>query len=89
MRFADRARQVRLVAWLLHDFVLRFQVRLLPIDMEIAGRWIVLMAGQVQRPLPEVDGLLAATAQHSNVTFMTRNIVDVAGTGVPTFNPWL
>jgi predicted nucleic acid-binding protein len=40
-------------------------------------------------PLPVIDGLLAATALHYNLTLVTRNIKDVSVTGVPFFNPWM
>jgi len=36
-----------------------------------------------------IDGLLAATALDYNLTLVTRNIRDVAATGVPVFNPWM
>ena len=35
------------------------------------------------------NGLLAATALHHNLTFVTRNTKDIAATGVPAFNPWI
>ncbi len=35
-----------------------------------------------------IDGLLAATALHHNLTLVTRNTKDVAATGVPVLNPW-
>jgi len=38
--------------------------------------------------LPVIDGLLAATALHYNLTLVTRNVKDVLATGIPLFNPW-
>ena len=35
-----------------------------------------------------IDGLLAATALHYDLTLVTRNTKDVAGTGAAVFNPW-
>jgi hypothetical protein len=35
-----------------------------------------------------IDGLLAATAIHHNLTLVTRNTKDMARTGVVLFNPW-
>jgi len=35
-----------------------------------------------------IDGLLAATALHHNLIFVTRNTRDVAATGATLFNPW-
>jgi len=83
-------RRVALEAWLESDLRLRFSKRILPIDEGIADRWGAL-AGQAQndgRALPVIDGLLAATAIHHNLTLVTRNTSDIAATGVLLFNPW-
>jgi predicted nucleic acid-binding protein len=55
----------------------------------VADRWgrLAAQAGP-KSPLPVIDGLLAATALHHNLTLVTRNTKDVARTGVPVFNPW-
>jgi predicted nucleic acid-binding protein len=42
----------------------------------------------VPDPLPLVDGLLAATAMIHGMTLVTRNVADVARSGVPTLNPF-
>jgi toxin FitB len=59
--------------------------RIVAIDDDIAERWGRLSA---QRSIPVVDGLLAATAFAKGMTFVTRNIRDVASTGVPVLDPW-
>jgi predicted nucleic acid-binding protein len=38
--------------------------------------------------LPVIDGLLAATAKEHGLIFVTRNVKDVAITGISIFNPW-
>lgn len=40
------------------------------------------------RPVPVIDGLLAATAMHHDLMLVTRNDTDVSGTGVPILDPW-
>ena len=35
-----------------------------------------------------IDGLLAATALHHNLTFVTRDTSGITNTGVAFFNPW-
>jgi len=84
-------RRGRLESWLQVDLPLRFQDRILPIDAAIADRWGTLsaIAAAKGKVVPVVDGLLAATALHHNLTLVTRNSSDVSGTGVPTVNPWL
>jgi predicted nucleic acid-binding protein len=38
--------------------------------------------------LPLIDGLLAATAKVHGLTLVTRNVADVARTGVPLLDPF-
>ncbi|MFI5090690.1 MAG: type II toxin-antitoxin system VapC family toxin [Terriglobales bacterium] len=85
------SRRVALAAWLDSDVVVRFAGRILPIDQAVADRWghIAARAAVAKRLLPVIDGLLAATALDYNLTLVTRNIRDVAATGVPVFNPWM
>jgi len=85
------SRRVALEAWLDSEVVLRFAGRILPIDQAVADRWghIAARAVGARRLLPVIDGLLAATALDYNLTLVTRNIRDVAATGVPVFNPWM
>ena len=42
----------------------------------------------VSDPVSIVEGLMAATAKVRNTTFVTRNISDVARTGVRLLNPF-
>jgi predicted nucleic acid-binding protein len=64
---------------------LMFRDRVLEVDTAIARIWGDLSA---HRTRPVVDTLLAATAIHHNLTLVTRNVKDVAGTAVHVFNPW-
>lgn len=84
----DASRRVALEAWLAGDLVARFSGRILPIDLAVADRWGRLMAGAGPKPLPVTDALLAATALHHDLTFVTGNTADVAATGVSLYNPW-
>lgn len=86
----DARRRVGIEAWLEKDLRDRFEGRILPVSEEIADRWGVL-AGQAHAKkmlIPVIDGLLAATAIHHNLTLVSRNVKDVAATGVSVFNPW-
>jgi toxin FitB len=80
-------RRTRLEAWLSGDLRVRFAGRILAIDQEIADRWGHL-SGARGTTVPVIDGLLAATAIHHNLTLVTRNTRDMARTGVALFNPW-
>ncbi len=86
----DRSRRSSLESWLSHDLLVRFDHRILDVDQGVADRWgqIAARAAAAKRPLPVIDGLLAATALHHNLTLVTRNAKDVSLTGVPFINPW-
>ena len=83
-------RRSHLEAWLELDLHARFSGRILSIDAPIADRWGLLAAEAKRKgkPLPAVDGLLAATAIHHNLTIVSRNISDFASTQVSPLNPW-
>ncbi len=63
----------------------QYEGAILGITPDIAETWGRLCA---RRPLPVVDGLLAATALEFNLTIATRNTTDFKGTGVKTVNPF-
>jgi predicted nucleic acid-binding protein len=83
-------RRTRLEAWLEVDLRDRFAGRILPVDAAVADRW-GLLAAQAKRngaTLPIIDGLLAATALHYNLTIVSRNVRDFAAAQVTALNPW-
>ena len=81
------ARQQPLLDWLEVELPNYFLGRLLAVDAQTADRWGRLLAS-AGRPLPAVDSLLAATALQNDLTLVTRNTADFAGTGVRLINPW-
>ena len=85
----DASRRVALESWLDADLVTRFAGRILAVDLAIADRWGHLAGRPGAKLLPVIDGLLAATALHYNLTLVTRNTADVASTGVAVYNPWV
>lgn len=62
-----------------------FGSRVLGIDNAVADRWGRMSA---IRPIPVIDGLLAATAVANNLTLVTRNDRDIAGLGAVVLNPF-
>ena len=73
-----------LETWL-QTVIQRFSGRILTVDTEEADTW-----GQISaiRPVPVVDGLLAATAMAHDMTLVTRNVSDVEGLGVRVLDPF-
>ncbi|MFC9691347.1 type II toxin-antitoxin system VapC family toxin [Kribbella sp. NPDC056951] len=59
--------------------------RIVPVSCEVAETWGRLNA---VRPLPVVDGLLAATAVVHDWTLVTRDSDAVSGVGVKVLNPF-
>jgi toxin FitB len=84
LRRRDPAQAEPYEAWL--SALLRgFADRLVPVTADVCEEWGRL---NVPDPLPVVDGLMAATASHRNWTFVTRNVKDLARTGVDLLNPF-
>jgi predicted nucleic acid-binding protein len=83
-------RRTQLETWLEVELRARFAGRILSVDFAIADRWGLLSAAakHAGRPLSVIDGLLAATALHHNLTIVSRNVNDFVGTQVPVVNPW-
>jgi predicted nucleic acid-binding protein len=59
--------------------------RTLPVSADVADEWGRLSA---RNPPPPIDGLMAATAKVHGLTLVTRNVNDVARTGVALLNPF-
>ena len=83
-------RRSRLETWLEAELRARFSGRVLPIDAGVADRWGLLAAEARRkgRSLSVIDGLLAATALHHNLTVVSRNVDDFLHTAVPVIDPW-
>ena len=84
VRRRDARAAVAYDAWLdeLHD---AFADRIVPVDLAAAEEWGRM---SVPDPLPVVDGLLAATAKVRGWTLVTRDVRDVARTGVHVLDPF-
>ena len=83
-------RRTHLETWLKLELRARFSGRVLSIDTAVADRW-GLLAAEAKRKgkaLSAIDGLLAATALQHNLTIVSRNVSDFAGTQATVLNPW-
>lgn len=85
LRIRGDAKQAAIFEGWLEVLETEFGDRLLPVTTAVAERWGALNAN---RPLPVVDGLLAATAAVHDLTLVTRDesLVDVPD--VRVINPW-
>jgi predicted nucleic acid-binding protein len=83
-------RRTHLETWLQIELQARFVGRIVPIDRAISDRWGLIAADAKRKgkALSIIDGLLAATALHHNLTVVSRNASDFANTPAPVLNPW-
>lgn len=83
-RRGDAQQADRLESWLA-ELRHGFHDRIVPVTEDIAEEWGRLT---VRNDIPFVDGLLVATAFVHKWTLVTRNVVDVARTGIAVINPF-
>jgi toxin FitB len=83
-RRRDQRQALVLERWLARLYE-SFYDRIVPVTPEIAEEWGRLNS---LRPLPVVDGLLAATAKINGWSVVTRNAKDYAGIGITVINPF-
>ena len=80
------ARQAGVLQLWLHEKVMpAFTSRVLPVDTAIALRCARL---HVPETKSERDAWIAATGLAHDLTVVTRNLADFAGTGVTLLDPW-
>ncbi len=86
----DAARKRKLKLWVEHDLKQRFENRIIPIDLEISGRWGVIQgkAELAGKSMPVIDGLIAVSGLVHGCIVVTRNIADMKQSAVELLNPW-
>lgn len=89
-KLEDGRRKNAFQHWLEQDLLVRFEGRILPLDLNMALEWGGLSAATESRgkPAPVIDALLAVTAIVHNLTLVTRNDKDFSGFPVKVLNPW-
>lgn len=80
----DQAAGAHLRAWLT-TIAAAFDGSILAVDQRIARRAARL---HVPDPMPELDALIAATAQVHDLTVVTRNTKDFERAGIDLLDPW-
>jgi predicted nucleic acid-binding protein len=89
-RLPDSGKKDRLQRWLDIDLAARFENRIVPIGQKIIRMWGCILATSESsgRPIPAVDGLIAATGLTYDMTVVTRNVTDLHVEGLAIYNPW-
>lgn len=81
----DKAAGDVLLGWITEQVLPDFADRILPATTDIA---LACARLHVPNRRSDRDAWIAATALVHNLTVVTRNTKDFAGTGVKLFNPW-
>ena len=84
------ARKSRLSAWFATEILDLYRDRIVAFDREAALVWGRIKGAGRRAGLvrPDLDAQIAATALVHGMTVVTRNIDDMAHTGVPVINPF-
>lgn len=84
-------RRDSLESWLDGDLSLRFEGRILDVDLPVADAWGMLMAQSTRMGinLNIMDALIAATTKVHALTLATRNIRHFEKLDVVLTNPWV
>jgi predicted nucleic acid-binding protein len=88
-RMAAGSRRSRLEQWLRDELPLRFEGRILPVDVDVAEAWGTTLARSeaAGRPIGAMDAFLAASAEIRRLTLVTRNVSDFPLLKT-VLNPW-
>lgn len=74
----------------LEDMILRYQERILSVDLDVTERWASLaeINRAAGRPSEMTDELIAATAHVHGLTVVTRNVRHFESSGCRVLSPW-
>ena len=88
-RMAAGSRRSRLERWLKDELPMRFEGRILPVDIKVVENWgkTVSRSESAGRPIGAMDAFLAATAEIYRLTLVTRNVSDFPLLKA-ILNPW-
>ncbi|MEN9450765.1 MAG: hypothetical protein RJA83_1383 [Pseudomonadota bacterium] len=83
----DNHRKEKLRLWLEIELAAWFEDRILVINHEVADRWGRLLSS-INKPLPAIDSLIAATALFHDLRLVTRNKKDFIFDSLQVVCPW-
>ena len=88
---ADVGRRADLSDWLAHKVRPMFEQRVLPITEDVMLKWRLLVeeGRNIGHTFSQPDLIIAATAQHYDLTIVSRDTSDFEKARVTVFNPWV
>lgn len=89
-KLPDSPKKATLQHWLDNELITRFERRILCFGIEESRMWgkIQAIAEKRGQKMPTLDGWIAAIALAHNMKVVTRNVGDMAASGVSLINPW-
>lgn len=89
-RLPDSPQKEALREWLTNSLMLKFEGRILEIDVAVMLTWGALTARLESRgrKMPAMDSLIAALALSHHLTLATRNESDFEDAEITVVNPW-
>jgi toxin FitB len=89
-KMAAGQRRDALRTWLDDDLAIRFEGRILAVDLAVAHAWGALMArsAKIGVNLNPINAFFAATAEAYSLALVTRNTRHFERLGLPLVNPW-
>ena len=79
----------KLSQWLENDLLMRFENKIIDIDIDIMFQWGAINSElkQLGKPLPIMDSLIGATSQVKDLVLITRNEKDFKNLDIKIANP--
>jgi len=89
-RLSPGTRRKRIEDWFTTDLPMRFDSRIIPINVAIADLCGTIRnrGRAVGRPIAPMDAFIAATAQAADLTLVTSNTSDFEFLDFPMISPW-
>ena len=86
----DEARRQQFAAWIDAEIMGSFGDRTIPLTTEVLLDWVRLSRRlkETRNTRDPADLLIASTARVHNLTLVSRNVRDFAGTGIVVYDPW-
>lgn len=86
----DGKKKEKLLSWLEHELLIRFENRIVSISIDVMLKWGTLnqKLKSLGTPLPIMDSLIGATCEAENMVLITRNEKDFKNIDIEIINPF-